>query len=275
MSQGIIRFAEYRAFDEQRIEASNAMMGLLAGAQLASHLLQLTDGSDTLLPEVFPRVAHIRRFNLRTQAAKEILQAADTYLGAMSVPYALALHEDFLKTCAGLLTRDGKMTMPSRPALAQLHDLIETATGATFKPSSIIQIDTLRLMRNCTIHSGGRASQALIDHIGCWTPMVEANWARLTKQTLTDISLGDRIEFGHAELILTLAVTKALARQANIILRDSLSRELWAQLVVEDVQAEEHSSLNKRQLERKVHGMSRRHYAALRLSADELGAAMA
>ncbi|MGC4943220.1 hypothetical protein [Kribbella sp. DT2] len=275
MSQGIIRFAEYRAFDEQRIEASNAMMGLLAGAQLASHLLQLTDGSDTLLPEVFPRVPHIRRFNLRTQAAKEILQAADTYLGAMSVPYALALHEDFLKSCTSLLARDGQIAAPSRPVLAQLHDLIETATGATFKPNSIIQIDTLRLMRNCTIHSGSRASQALVDQVGRWTPTVEANWARLTNQTLTGISVGDRIEFGHAELILTLAVTKALARQANIILRDSLSRELWAQLVVEDVHVEERQPMNKHQLERKVQGMARRHYAALHLTADELGAAMA
>jgi hypothetical protein len=155
---GIVHFAEYRAFEVQRQQASNAMKGLLAGAQLASHLLQLTEGSDTLLPEVFPRVPHIRRFNLRTEAARSILQSADTHLGAMSVPYALALHEDFLKTCVGLLIRDGRAPSSAGSAvLAQLHDGIETATGETFDADSIIQIDTIRLMRNATIHSGGRA----------------------------------------------------------------------------------------------------------------------
>lgn len=64
------------------------MPALLAGAQLASHLLVLTEGSDRLLPEVYPRVPHIGRFNLTSDAARRILDSADTHLGAMSVPYA-------------------------------------------------------------------------------------------------------------------------------------------------------------------------------------------
>ncbi|WP_141858158.1 hypothetical protein [Kribbella jejuensis] len=270
-----MQFAEYRAFEVQRQEASNAMMGLLAGAQLASHLLQLTAGSDTLLPEVFPRVPHIRRFNLRTEAALSILQSADTHLGAMSVPYALALHEDFLKTCVGLLIRDGKA--PSNAAnavLAQLHDVIETATCKTFDPDSIIQIDTLRLMRNATIHSGGRAHQPLVDRVALWTPTAEKGWMRIAKKSLAGIAVGDRVEFGHAELILTLAVTKSLGRQTNVILRDSLSRSLWANLVIEDVLAEEPGILNRHQLERKAAGKARRYYAGLGLTDSELSAAM-
>lgn len=275
MGSGIVQFAEYRAFEVQRQDASNAMMGLLAGAQLASHLLQLTEGSDTLLPDVFPRVPHIRRFNLRTEAALAILQSADTHLGAMSVPYALALHEDFLKTCVGLLIRDGKAPANACNAvLAQLHDAIESATGKTFDADSIIQIDTLRLMRNATIHSGGRAHQPLVDKVGLWTPTAEAGWVRITKKSLAGIAVGDRVEFGHPELILTLAVTKSLGRQANVILRDSLRRSLWAELVIEDVLAEEPGILNRHQLERKAVGKARRHYASLKLTVSELTAAM-
>jgi hypothetical protein len=50
-----VRFAEYRRYEARRVEVSNAMMALLAGAGMASHLLQLTRGSRHLLPEVLPR----------------------------------------------------------------------------------------------------------------------------------------------------------------------------------------------------------------------------
>jgi hypothetical protein len=46
MPVGIVKFAGYRQYEKVRIEASNAIMGLLAGAQIAAHMLQLTWGSD-------------------------------------------------------------------------------------------------------------------------------------------------------------------------------------------------------------------------------------
>jgi hypothetical protein len=53
-----VKYPQYRQFEAARIEASNSMMALLAGAQLARHLLRLTEGSNRLLPEVFPQVQH-------------------------------------------------------------------------------------------------------------------------------------------------------------------------------------------------------------------------
>jgi hypothetical protein len=99
----IVQFAAYRRYEATRAEANNSMMGLLVGAQLAAHLLKLTEGSQRLIPEVFPQVAHIGRINLTSEAARGILVDAESHLGAMSVPYVLALHEDFLKTCVELL----------------------------------------------------------------------------------------------------------------------------------------------------------------------------
>lgn len=66
----VIWFPAYREYDAVRTDVSNAMMALLAGAGMASHLLQLTEGSKHLLPEVFPRVEHIGRFNLETVKSK-------------------------------------------------------------------------------------------------------------------------------------------------------------------------------------------------------------
>ncbi len=57
----IARFGAYRQYEETRIATSNAVMRLLAGAGMAAHMLQLTEGSDRLLPEIFPNVAHIER----------------------------------------------------------------------------------------------------------------------------------------------------------------------------------------------------------------------
>lgn len=81
-----VKFAQYRAYEAQRVNANNAMMALLAGSHLASHTLKLTEGSDLLLPEIFPNVSHIGRFNLKTETATEILYAAEHHLSAMAGP---------------------------------------------------------------------------------------------------------------------------------------------------------------------------------------------
>lgn len=111
-----VRFAQYRRYEARRVEASNAMMALLAGAGMASHLLQLTRGSKHLLPEVFPQVPHIGRFNLRNELARKILDAADVHLGAMAIPYALAIHDDFLRECIDLPRARGQPASPTSSA---------------------------------------------------------------------------------------------------------------------------------------------------------------
>jgi hypothetical protein len=280
MRGAVVRFADYRLYEQKRVEASNAMMGLLAGAQLASHLLQLTEGSERLLPEVFPRVAHIGRFNLTTEEARAILNAADTHLGAMSVPYSLALHEDYMKTCLDLLARGRCCTRQdadrAKGKLVLQHPGIEAATGGAFQLDSLAQLDTLRLMRNCMIHDGGRASTALVSKVQSWTVTTEAAWAKLAKGTLRHLQVGDPVKFGHAELILSLAVTKSLAREANVLLQGSLPRDLWADLVVEDFHATDPGFTGDgTQLLRKIRGMARFHYGGLKLSDGELSAAIA
>jgi hypothetical protein len=58
-----------------------------------------------LLPEIFPAVPHIRRFNLTSEAARRLLVDADAHLGAVPVPYALSVHEAFVMDCLAWLHR--------------------------------------------------------------------------------------------------------------------------------------------------------------------------
>ena len=186
------------------------MMALLAGSQLASHLLNLSAGSSRLLPEIYPLVPHIGRFNLTSEAANAILTSADVHLGAMAVPYTLGLHEDFLKTCLQILQRAGAISGAEirRSGLSEHHSLIESATGGSFDAVSIEQLTVLRRMRNCVIHAGGRASAELAACLETWSPAAEKSWGNLGGRNPSGIRQGDRVRLGHAEMVIALAATK-------------------------------------------------------------------
>ncbi len=57
-----------------------------ATRQAANNTIQLTTGSNRLLPEIFPRVEHVKYFNLRTDPATQLLLDTGHHLGAVAVP---------------------------------------------------------------------------------------------------------------------------------------------------------------------------------------------
>jgi hypothetical protein len=268
----IVEFLAYRRYESTRAEANNAMMGLLAGAQLAAHLLKLTEGSQRLLPDVFPHVEHIGRINLTSEAARRILVDADSHLGAMSVPYALALHEDFLKTCLELLEAAGKCAngTAKNSKLSTQHGLIETATQRTFSKLSLDQLTAIRLMRNCLIHEGGRVNRALLTALTAWDSVVEGAWTSITGRSPRGLQIGDMITFGHGELILTLAVTKFLAREANEMLQTAIPKAQWADLVIDDMVDTTKNALKRSDRVRRAKGLARHHYGAVGLTEQDI-----
>lgn len=243
---------------------------------MAAHLLQLTEGSARLLPEMFPQVPHIGRLNLTTDTARQILVAGDVHLGAMAVPYALAVHEDYMKTCLRLLKR-GRLPVSKDPddfKLVDQHEEIERVTGGSFTPSSLQQLHGLRLMRNCTIHSGGRCSRTLINHLASWSSDAEDGWMKVAGRSPRSMSVGDPIEFGHGEVLISLAVTKALARETNRLMQPALPRELWADLVVEDLLDDDPQALATSEALRRARGLARFHYGPLLLTDAEIQQAL-
>lgn len=276
MPVGIVKFAGYRQYEKVRVEASNAIMGLLAGAQMATHMLQLTEGSDRLLPEIFPGIPHIGRFNLTTTAARDILAAGDVHLGAMAVPYALAIHEDYLKTCLHLLQRGGvRLTkQPGDFKLFNQHEEVERATRQSFNGASLQQLHTLRLMRNCTIHEGGRADSTLINHLATLVIAAESGWVNLAQRSPCSLQLGDEVTFGAGEMMVALAVTHALAKEANQFLQAAVARGFWADLVIEDLKDEYPSALKAPDAKRRAKGFAQFNYGVLQLNDNEIGDAM-
>ncbi|WP_147975789.1 hypothetical protein [Streptomyces sp. MS191] len=273
----IVHFPEHRAYDQERVRASDAMMALLAGSRLAENTLRLTDGSTRLLPEIFPAVPHIRRMNLTTANARSLLSQAERHLGAMAVPYALAIHEDFVKTCFGLLLRDGQISPAEiRGADASsMHRIFEQKVGKQLPGSSIEQYHLIRRMRNAVIHAGGKPKQGLVNAAKNLSSGALAQWMKVTGESpAARVRLGVPVTFSHGELVLALAVTKRISLEMNFALRDSLSRATWADVALEDFVAEHPRLVHIAQRKRKLTGFLRSYYQALNLTEVEATAAM-
>jgi hypothetical protein len=263
-----VRYSDYMKYKEAVTDAGNALMALLAGSQLATHFLQLTEGSNRLLPEIFPNVLHISRFNLKTENAFAILNQAEIHLSAMGVPYALSLHEDYMQSCLELLIKAGvcKNINLKRTSSSEFHEIFEKSTGQLFSADSKLQLSTLRIMRNCMMHNGGRANSSLINEILKWNSTLESDWKRLTQSSPVGLRIGEKIFFGHGEMILSLAVTKRIAHEANLMLQTALPKTIWADILISDLLLIDANLLSKSDKLRKSIGYSRFNFGPIGLS---------
>lgn len=267
-----IRYSDYVKYKDAVTEAGNALMALLAGSQLAVHFLQLTEGSNRLLPEIFPKVEHISRFNLKSEAAYSLLNEAESHLSAMGVPYALSLHEDYMKSCLDLLVKASLCkSRRVKDALShEYHAIFEQATTHSFSRDSKIQLSTLRKMRNCMMHNGGRANSSLITELSNWNVTLESDWVGLAGNSPVGLQLGDKVFFGQGEMILSLAVTKRLAHEANVILQSALPKSMWADILVKDLLLQDGRLLTKSDKLKKAKGYARFHFDPLGLTEREI-----
>ncbi|MBM7491932.1 hypothetical protein JOD64_003154 [Micromonospora luteifusca] len=273
----LVQFREYRDYAQNRQEANNAIMALLAGSQLANHVLHLTHGSEMQLSQIFPAVPHIKRFNLRTDRAQQFLGEAEEHLCAMAVPYILAIHEDLLMTTLKMLARDGHMTMRRADDAKShnMHSTFESVTGHTLPAASVKQFHLLRFMRNCLIHAAGTANQALVGHIASLDAPTIQGWETLTGHPLMgSVTVGRKVSFKQGDLIASLAVTKRIAEECNSALVGKISRQTWADYVLREFQADGGNSQANDRL-RKVKGIARFYYRALQLTEQELQDAIA
>jgi hypothetical protein len=268
----------YRNYIAARQDANNAMMALLAGSRLAAHTLQLTQGSQRLLPEIFPAVDHIRRFNLQTDRARQLLVDADSHLGAVAVPYALAVHEDFMLQVLNLIKQHGIQLRNDRKAAKawNMHEIFSRSTGHVFSKQLLSQFHLLRLMRNSQIHTGGQPSPELIKKARSLSAAENTAWERLTGRSATTMVDAAKLTFTSGDIFSAFAVTKRLGRDVNAALQTALAVATWCQIVVEDYAAVASHLPNSDQWLRGLEGYARQFYSPLGLSAPDLeGAARA
>lgn len=267
-----VNFLEFRTLEQRRVQAGNAIWAILAGARIASNTLNLTEGSTRTLAEIFPSVQHIRRFNLRSDLARDLLDDAESDLCTMGMSYAIALHEDFVKTCLGWLVPLGLVSRSTFDSAntSNVHELMELATGHMVNSDSLALFHLTRLMRNCHIHAGGLGSRALEGHRETLTQGQTAIWEALTGEPFAPTAQGDPVSVGIGGLIATLAIGKRLSYDVNLCLQAAFPTELWA-----DKAAVEYFSLGaKRPTDnnalRSLRGYTRGRFDAIALTDSDL-----
>lgn len=268
-----INFRRYRKYVDARVDANNAMIALLAGSRLAAHNLQLHSGSPHQLPGLFPAVKDIDRFNLLPDQASTLLLDADSHLSAVAIPYALAVYEAFVKDAAGLLKRDGIAIAINRRSMAAgaMHKTFYTAAGVPQPLKTINLFHVLRAARNAQIHNAGELTSEVTTAISNLTADQQLRWEKLTMGPIGDMVDGDHLKFSIGHLVAAFAVTKEAARHINATLGKVLSRELWAELAVEDYLSTASHPRNSLNWKKGLIGFARFNYlGGIKLTGQEL-----
>ena len=259
-------------------------MALLAGSKLAAHTLQLTTGSRQMLPDIFPGVDHIGYFRLRTDAATDMLLNTGHHLGAVAVPYALAVHEDFAMTTLRLLVRLGfTRTAPGNdpdsrknPIRAwNMHQAIYMTLGLSIPARGTCvpayeHFHLLREMRNAQIHSGGDISQRLADEVRDISTPAAIDWERLARRTPGEVIATPPMQFTIHDIFTVFATTKTMGREINTLLRDHLPHDQWAQLCIEDYASFSSNARGSDQWIRGLLGHAKQSYGTVGITEQEL-----
>jgi len=231
-----VKFREFAELELRRVSMSNTIWALMAGSKLASIALDSARGSGRTLSEIFPVVEHIGRFNVRIDDAHALLAAAETDLSVMAMSQAIALHEDFVKTCLTWLLPLGKLTpgQLNNANTFNIHETMNAASGRNVRTGSLRLFHLSRLMRNCHIHAGGSGSGALQRHMEGMTRSQRLEWSALTLRPFVVINEGEYVTIGVNELVATLAIGKRLAYEVNLCLQRAVPRRMWADIAVRD-----------------------------------------
>lgn len=267
-----INYPSYRVHEKQRIQTNDTMMGLLVGSKLAAATLELTAGSTVTLSKMFPTVQHIRRFDHVADTARDVLADAEPLLGIMAVPFVIGLHEDLIVGMLKMINAEAKMSVPQldKAQSSNMHTKFESSTGTAFTPELTELFHLVRLMRNTHIHNGGRADNRLQNYSSKVSAQGKAMWTQITGQAAPVFSSGDDVRLGLPELIGSLAVTKRLADEANIVLQTALARQTWLDILREDWLASVSPKGNPDQREKNLRGFARMYYAPLNFTAAEI-----
>jgi hypothetical protein len=275
----LVLFREYRDYEDQRVLANDAMMGLLAGSKLAIQTLQLTTGSTARLSQIFPSVPHIARFDLQVGQAAKVLEGAESYLAALCVPFVFSAHENLIKHCMLHLASESGLLSPTKfknADMSSMHDLLaELSDGRTFTPANLSLFDALRCMRNVVVHSNGIISeQRHLGGIDNATADARALWRKITHEPYPSYRLGERLNTGLPLLIAALATTLRLAEEANLMFQGILPRSKWLAYAVDDWRRGGGEVGSVGQRERRLRGFARHLYGPLGLTAGELSYAL-
>jgi hypothetical protein len=267
-----VKFAAYRQYLDQRQLVNSAVMALLAGSQLANHTLQLTQGSDRTLPEIFPRVPHIDRFNLKSDVASGYLSDAEAHLSAMAIPYILTILEALFGTFEEMLIEAGtrpRRTNKNTSSVWVVKNHWDTIRQKRDEPSWLV-LELMIQLRHDITHQADAARDKTVKAPQTLTSDAEALWLRMAKEPAPKFALGQRHTLDHADMLVCLAVAKFIANEGNQIMQTCYPRHLWLRDLVRDIDATHGFQGNLNQKVRHSRTFARRNYGPLSFTDAEL-----
>lgn len=230
-----IHFPLYRDYREAIRQANDAVAALLVGSRLSAHVLQLNAGSRHPLSELFPRVEHIRRFNLQTSKAQSLLRDADHHLASITIPYVLAIHEDFVKSAFNYLaTKDSSTGHRKSVRAHNMHEELFNVTNSPAPDSWLASFHTLRTIRNTIIHSGGIVDEGVSRAIEHMNEEAVSGWTRITGQPPQSLLESATVTLKAEHIFIVFAVVKQLGREINAAYISFLERPRIAKECVQD-----------------------------------------
>ena len=229
------QFPLYREYRESIRQANDAVAALLVGSRLSAHTLQLNTGSRHPLSELFPQVEHIRRLNLQTGKAQAILRNADHHLASITIPYVLAIHEDFIKSVFnGLSIYTSSKTLQKTPRAFEIHEEFFSLTQYSPPHTWLLSFHTLRTIRNTIIHGGNIIDKGVIDAVNAMDDAATTGWHHITGEPPHMLLRSNEIQLKAEHIFVTFAVIKQLGREINQAYTSFLDRSKIALECVND-----------------------------------------
>jgi hypothetical protein len=197
---------------------------------------------------------------------------AETHLGAAAVPYALAVHEDFIVTTLDLLKTSGIPLQTGKKAIRawNMHEVAFRTMNTSVPQPALSHYHLLRLMRNAQIHGGGAVSPELQSYVPKITPKSVTAWQGLTGRAPADVIADAHITFTVGDIIASFAVIKELGRNINLGLQSAIPSTVWAKIMVDDYSNQTKNIRNSDGWMRTLRGYARNFYRPLGITAGEL-----
>jgi len=261
-------YPDYREFLRLRNSANDGFMALAVSAQLSSHFLQLTKGSERTLVEIFPAVTNVSHFNLKSAHALEELTRAEYLLALMAVPYHLGIFEDYVARTKNLLRRSktprAKKATKRQKNTDAITAWLSSEYGTVLPTETTGVLTVYKNLRHDLLHKGGKATA---DYSKTYLDEIEAAfeyWGIRPEGNVQALTNGQQIRLSFGDLKLILACVKRQAREINVALQTLIPHTAWAEVIVDDyLGTHQHKALNTEQHLRKCIGFTRKYYAAL------------
>lgn len=279
-----IQFPAYRHFEASRIAMNDAAMSLVVGLRLGGVLLDQAPALERgrHLPDLFGYVPDIKRLNRTAEDAAVLLRDSERHVAYMGIPFVLSVYHSLTVKAVRFLELDGKFagisgTSDATIKLEHVHGLLAGEGGLSLPRVEVQMLDFVRQVRNRIVHYEGTPGSRLRGAYLALPKEARDLWERWTARQFTEaLSDGPRpMELRAVDLTPALALTKRLGKAINGELGRTISRSLWAKVVIEDYRDMEPDRFRNRGMRlRRIRGLARHLYADLGLSDDELQVAL-